>query len=273
MKLLIACDMEGITGVVAWNQVDPSHPDYLRFRHIMTADINAAIRGAFKAGVDEIVVSDGHWIKTNILIEEIDPRVRLNSGTPSPVGMMEGIDGGVDCVFFVGYHARNGARNATLAHTWSNTRVSNVWLNERVIGEIGLNACVAGQFGAPVLMISGDYAACKEATEWIPGVETAVIKIGTAYTAAECLPQEKSLALIGETAEKAIQRFIAGTAPLLVKPDLPVKITLEFVHPGMADNAILMPNATRLDGRTIEFVNPTILDAYQQFRAAVILAA
>lgn len=46
MKLLIACDMEGITGVVAWNQVDPGEAEYQRFRHIMTADINAAVRGA-----------------------------------------------------------------------------------------------------------------------------------------------------------------------------------------------------------------------------------
>lgn len=271
MKLLIADDMEGITGVVSWNQVNPSTTEYLRFRHIMTADINAAIRGSFKAGVDEIVVSDGHWVKTNVLVEEIDPRVHLNSGTPSPLGMMEGIDQGIDAVFFIGYHARNGTLNGILAHTWSDEKVSNVWLNDRVIGEIGLNASVAGHFGAPVLMISGDLAACTEAEDWIPCLEKAVVKRSTSYTAAECLPAAASQKLIEETAERAIQRFKQGDAPKPLKVPSPVKITLEFNRSGMADNASLMPNTVRLDGRRIEFQANTMLEAYFHFRAAVML--
>ncbi len=273
MKLLIACDMEGISGVVNWTQVDPNHPEYLRFRHIMTADVNAAIRGALKSGLEEIIVSDGHWNKTNILVEEIDPHARLNSGTPSFLGMMEGINLGVDCVFFIGYHARNGTRNGILGHTWSNTKVSNVWLNDRVIGEIGLNAALAGQFSVPILMISGDLAACTEAEEWIPNIEKAIVKKGTAYTSAECLPPREAQQLIAETAQKAIQIFKKDKAPEPLKVAQPVKITVEFFNSGMADNANMMPNVTRVDGRTIAFEGTTMLDVYQQFRAAVTLAA
>lgn len=273
MKLLIACDMEGITGVVSWNQVDPSHAEYLRFRHLMTGDVNAAIRGALTSKVDEIVVSDGHSNKTNILIEEINPVAHLNSGTPSPLGMMEGVDKDVDGVFFVGYHSRNGTRDGILCHTWSNTKVSNVWLNDRVIGEIGLNAAIAGQFGVPILMISGDLAACTEAEEWIPNIEKSAIKRATAYTAADCWPPSVSQRLIEETAHNAIKRFSEGNAPAPLKVAKPVKITLEFFHSGMADNAGLMPNTKRVDGRTIEFQGASMLDAYLQFRAAVTLAA
>ncbi len=265
--------MEGITGVVTWNQVDPGQPEYLRFRHLMTADVNAAIRGALSSNIEEIIVSDGHWNKTNILVEEINPRARLNSGTPSPLGMMEGINEGVDCVFFIGYHARNGAKDGILGHTWSNTKVSNVWLNDRLTGEIGLNASIAGQFDVPVLMISGDLAACSEAEEWIPNVEKAVIKRGTAYAAAECLPPAVSQQLIEETANKALQRFKDGKGAAPFKVAQPVKITLEFFHAGMADNASLIPNTRRLDGRTIEFQGASMLDAYLQFRAAVTIAA
>jgi D-amino peptidase len=82
MKLLIAVDMEGITGVVTWNHVDPSHAEYQRFRRLMTQDVNAAIRGAFEGGATDVVVTDGHWNSDNILIEELDTRARLNSGTP-----------------------------------------------------------------------------------------------------------------------------------------------------------------------------------------------
>ncbi len=84
MKILIAADMEGITGVTTWDQVDPTHPEYIRFRKLMTEDVNAAIRGAADAGATEIVVADGHSRGSNILIEELDPRARLNSGSPPP---------------------------------------------------------------------------------------------------------------------------------------------------------------------------------------------
>src|SRR5512137_2685626 len=100
MKILIAADMEGITGVVNADQTTPGHPEYARFRQLMTEDVNAAIRGAFAAGADEVIVSDGHWDAANILIEHLDPRARLNSGTPSPFSMVSGVDGDVDGVIF-----------------------------------------------------------------------------------------------------------------------------------------------------------------------------
>ena len=89
MKLMISCDMEGISGVVAWNQVDPSHPDYQRFRHIMTADVNAAVAGASAAGADDIVITDGHWNSGNVLLEELDQRASLNTGTPTRFSMVQ----------------------------------------------------------------------------------------------------------------------------------------------------------------------------------------
>ncbi|RPI22301.1 MAG: hypothetical protein EHM70_23975 [Chloroflexota bacterium] len=176
MKILIAADMEGITGVVNWDQVTPGQSEYERFRRIMTGDVNAAVRGCFEAGASEVIVADGHNFANNILIEELDPRARLNCGTPSPFAMVQGIDTGVDGVVFVGYHARAGATDAILNHTWSSKSVMNLWLNDTLTGEIGLNASVAGDFNAPVLMISGDAAACAEAKALLGEVETAVVK-------------------------------------------------------------------------------------------------
>ena len=169
MKLLICADMEGVTGVTEWNHVSPSHAEYPRFRRLMTADVNAAVRGAFEGGATEIIVADGHNLGTNILIEELDPRARLNGGTTAPLAMVQGIQDGPDAVFFVGYHARNGTQNAILDHTWSSSTVADVWLNGRVTGEIGLNAGVCGHFGVPVLLVTGDQSAGAEAREWLPG--------------------------------------------------------------------------------------------------------
>lgn len=273
MKLLIATDMEGASGVVHFDQTDPSHPEYQRFRRILTADVNAAIQGAAAAGASEFVVTDGHWFSTNILIEELDPRARLNSGTPSPYSMVQGVDSGVDAAFFVGYHARSGTANAILDHTWSSVRVLNLKLNGRLIGEFGLNAAMCGHFGIPALMVSGDQAVCAEALEWVPGLETAVVKQAAGRMAAECLPLAAAQQLIREASERAVRRFIAGVNPPALKMQLPVEVEIEFHYPQMVDNAALLPGATRVDGRTIRFSAPDMAAAYGAFRAAVAMSA
>jgi D-amino peptidase len=272
MKLLIAVDMEGITGVVGWNHVDPEHAEYQRFRRLMTADVNAAIRGAAEAGVKDIVVSDGHWNADNILVEELDPRARLNSGTQSPFSMVQGIDQGVDAVFFLGYHARMGTQNAILDHTWSSQRVQNVWLNGRISGEIGLNASLCGSFGVPVLLLSGDQSANAEAAEWVPGIETIVVKRASGRMSAELLPPAQAQALICAGATRAVQGYQAGRAPAPLATPQPVNITIEFFNSEMADRAGLIPNSRRVDGRKVEYLLADMPTAYRTFRAAVLLA-
>jgi D-amino peptidase len=239
----------------------------------MTADVNAAVAGAAGAGAVEILVADGHDNAKNILIEELDPRARLYCGSPSPFSMVQGITEGVQAAFFIGYHAQMSAGNAILAHTWSASRVSNVWLNDRLVGEIGLNAAVCGHFGAPVLLVSGDQAACEEACEWIPGVEVVPVKKASGRQAAECLPPSLSQARIQETAGRAVQRFLAGQAPAPFRPTLPVQITIEFLTTLMVDKASLLPGSDRLDGRRLSFTAEDMPAAYRMFRAAITLAA
>src|SRR5215211_3816530 len=207
MKILIATDMEGITGVTTWEQVTPGHAEYARFRSLMTQDVSAAIRGAFDAGADEVVVADGHWNGSNILIEELDARAKLNTGSPSPLSMMEGMDESIDGVIFIGYHARNGSPSAILDHTWSSKTVANIWLNDTLTGEYGLNAAVAGHFGAPVLMVSGDQTACAQMTELLGNVETAIVKQASGRFSAECLAPQVSQELIYQAACRAVQRL------------------------------------------------------------------
>src|SRR5512143_376750 len=177
MKILIAVDMEGISGVINWDQTDPAHPEYQRFRRIMTAEVNAAVRGALAADPTvEIVVSDGHANANNILIEELDTHARLNTGTNAPFSMVQGIGPDVQGVLFIGYHARAGTPNAVLDHTWSSKAVYNVWLNGVVVGEVGLNAAVCGHFGAPVILVTGDQSVAAEARALLGPIETVEVK-------------------------------------------------------------------------------------------------
>lgn len=272
MKLLICMDMEGISGVSRWEHVTPGHAEYERFRRIMTADVNAAIAGAFAAGVEDVVVSDGHWDGQNVLIEELDPRARLNSGNSAPLAMVQGADTKPDAAFLIGYHARAGAHPAVLDHTWSSVRVADLMINGRVSGESGLNGSVLGYFGVPVLLVSGDQTATAEAADWMPGIETAVVKNATSRTSADCLPIETAQAVIREKAELAVRRFLQGQAPQPVKTVAPVKMSVRFNTSAQADGAEVTPNAVRADGRTIEFESADMLEAYFMFRSVVGMA-
>jgi len=269
MKILIASDMEGITGVTNWDQVDPNHAEYPRFRRLMTHDINAAIRGALLSGADEVLVTDGHDRGTNILLEELDPRAHLICGDFSPLAMIQGIDQDIDGVIFVGYHARAGSQAGILDHTWSSRRIANLWLNEVLVGEYGLNGAVAGYFNVPVLMLSGDQTACSQATDLLGNIETAVVKRAISRMAAECFPPQVTQELIQNTTSQAVKRLKTGEAP---KPFIvadPVHVTIDFNTSDQADQAALFPGSRRLDGRRLILTADNMLAAYLAFQATM----
>ncbi|MGZ9234436.1 MAG: M55 family metallopeptidase, partial [Anaerolineales bacterium] len=236
-----------------------------------TQDVNAAIRGAFDAGADEVIIADGHWNGSNILVEELDPRARLNTGSPSPFSMMQGIDETIDGVLFVGYHARNGSPNAVLDHTWSSRTDANVWINDILTGEYGLNAAVAGHFGAPVILVSGDQTACAQVTELLGDVETAVVKQASSRFAAECLAPQVTQETICLSAERAVQRLAEGSVPDPFVLDTPVTVIVEFFTSDMADKATRIP-FTKREGTCVSLTAPEMASAYNGFRAMVMLA-
>lgn len=272
MKVLIACDMEGISGVTTWDDVTPGTANHARFRRIMTMDVNAAIKGCVQAGVEEFVVTDGHDMGSNILIEELDPRARLISGMEGPFSMVQGVDGGVSAALFVGYHARRGSQNAVLDHTWSSAAVANLWLNGKLTGEIGLNAAVCGHFDVPIVMLSGDQTACAEAADLIDGIELAAVKQARGRMVAECLSLETAQSRIREAAGRGINRVRAGVPPPSYTIEAPIMAAVEFITTEMADKAVLLPGSTRLDGTRIQFTAADMVTAYRSFRAAVALA-
>jgi D-amino peptidase len=272
MKILIAADMEGISGVVNWEQVKPGTSEWQRFRRIMTEDVNAAISGALEAGVEEIMVSDGHWNSDNIMIDLLNPRATYNYGTPRPLSMVEGIDQGVDAVFFIGFHARVGTQAAILDHTWSNIVVGNVWLNEQIVGETGLNAALAGHFNVPVLLISGDQAVNKEARDLIPGIQTVVVKQASGRYAANCLHPKQAQKLIQDGARMAIQAFQNGEGPEVFKVKQPVQAKIELKSTELADRAQIVPGVQRISAKDIVFVAEDMPTAFQTFKTVVALA-
>lgn len=269
MKVFISIDMEGISGVVSPEQCTPGNADYERARLLMTQEANAAILGARAAGATELVVSDAHGAMRNLLIEELDAWADLVYGSPKPFGMMEGLDDNFDVVFLIGYHARAGTPNAILDHTYSSKSVSHVELNGRPVGEIGLNAALAGYHGVPVGLVTGDQATTAEAAALLgPALQTVTVKRAMGNQAAICLHPEEVQSMIRQAAEQAISTEVPP-----FKLETPVVLRLQFKSSLMADYAGLIPGTRRLDGYTIEYPHEDYLAVYKAFRAMVKLAS
>ncbi len=273
MKILIAADMEGITGVTNWDQVNPDHDEYARFRKLMTNDVNAAVRGAFAGGATSVLVKDGHNTDTNILLEELDPRAVLLAGAPSELSMVEGVDQGVNGVMFVGYHARMGAVHGILDHTWSDERVSGLWINDRAFGESGLNGAVCGHFDVPVIMASGDQTLCAEVREFFGNqIETAQVKKALSRKSAECLPPSVTAGLIEGASQHAVLQLEDGKGPKPFKVTTPIHMEIQFIQSEMADNAAIMPGAQRGTDRRVTYTADDMLTIYRAFRTLLALA-
>lgn len=272
MRLLVAADMEGVSGVVDWDHVNPEHNEYARFRKLMTQEVNAAICGACDGGAESVIVADGHAHGRNILVEELDPRAQLHSGSPSPFGMVTGVETGVDGALFVGYHARAGTERAILDHTWSSQRVANLRLNGDLIGETALNAALCGHFEVPVLMVSGDRAVCNEARRLLGEIETAPVKEATGRSAASCLAPEVAQQRIYGAARRAATRLASGDSPEPLVVSLPVTLAIEFPTSSMADRAAFLPGAER-GGRQVSYTAEDVVAAFRAMRSALALAA
>ena len=271
MKVLISVDMEGITGVVSQSHTDHTAAEYQRFRKLMTGDANAAIEGALAGGATDIVVNDSHGNMDNIPIEELNPAARLISGSPKPYSMMEGIGSDVDAMFLVGYHARAGSAPAIHDHTWSSVQVYAATLNGQPMGEIMLNAALAGHFAVPVVLVSGDQLATSEAREVLGDVETVTVKIAKGRGAADCLPPAKTAAIIRQAAQRAVQKAQERKyVPLVVQA--PITLGIEFVRSIQAERAELMPGAKRTGARSVEWVGEDMPSVYRTWRAFVYLA-
>lgn len=279
MRVLISCDMEGISGIVDWEQVTPGKSEWQRGRRLMVGDVNAAINGAFLGGATAVTVSDAHWNARSLEIETLDARAMLHSGSPSPFSMLQGIDDaaadagvGYDALVCIGYHAMAGAKKGVLCHTWSEN-VLNVWLNDMQVGEIGLNAAVAGHYGTPLIALSGDRAACREAQDLLgAGVEVAVVKQGTGRFAAECLPLPVAREKICEAVAAAVARRKRGEGASPFRVATPVRLVVEFKFPHQADRAFLMPGVNRVSGVKLEYEAADMITAMRAFRAMTMLA-
>ena len=272
MRVYVSSDIEGVAGVVNAEQTSPSGAiEYQRARRLMTFEVNAAARAAFEAGAAAVVVNDAHGPNTNLLVEELDERVELLTGRPKPLNMVQGIDEGFDAALFLGYHALPGTAEAILDHAYMGSVVDGIQLAGEPQGEFGLNAMLAGSFGVPVVMASGDDKLATEIEALLPDAEVAVVKWAASRTAARTLTPATARVAIASAVTRALREVRAEC--LLQPPEPPIDLEVRFVSTAQADLAALLPGAERVDGRTLRYVGDDYVQVFKTCRALLLLGA
>jgi D-amino peptidase len=239
VKVMISADMEGATGVTWGLDVEPRGDEWHRFRKLFTADVNAVALGLLDAGVDDVLINEAHASMRNLVLEELDDRVRLLTGRHKPLGMMQGIEG-ADGVAFVGYHAGASDRGV-LAHTYLGNSITGVWLDGAAASEGYLNAHLAAEYGVPVIMVTGDDRTCLDAQRYAPHATTVAVKEYVSRYAAICLPPARTFALQRAGAAEAAAR--AGRIPAETAPH---RLEIEFDATHLADAAAVVPTVELL---------------------------
>jgi D-amino peptidase len=259
--------MEGVAGIVKWEQVSGGDPMYEEGRRLYTEEINAAVRGARAGGATEIVVMDCHgagkgWTFNSLIPDRLDPGCEYVV-QQEWTEYTEFLEQGCDAALFIGMHARAGTPDGVMNHTVSGMQWQNLFFNGTLVGETGINAALCGTWNCPVLMVTGDEATCREATELLgPGLTTVVVKKGIGSHGARQLPALRARELIEEDARNALSD-LSAVAPY--DPGHPCEIRVEFKVTDVPQRLARQADVELVDPRTIVSRADDWWSAWQKF--------
>ena len=251
MKIYIFADLEGISGVSGIEYVDGALAAV--GRELMAGDINACAAACFDAGATEVVVRDGHSSGVNFPITSLDPRCYLVQGAVAGK-RFPGIEGST-AIILLGYHAMAGTAGAILEHTYSSRTIMNVLLNGRRVGEIGIDAAIAAEYGCAVAMVSGDDKACAEAAEFVPEAVRCCVKEAYAVGCGKMMPLAAARRLIADSTKRALANLPAAPKPLS-----PATVRWELVE--RCPVPLESPGCRVIDARTYERTSETVERAF-----------
>jgi len=259
--VFVITDMEGVAGIfnTELQCLSFKSPRFEESRKLLTGEINAAVDGLFDAGATEVVVWDGHSSGENLSVLDIHPKARLLTG--SVVSPTLELNSSYSAVIFVGQHALAGAEKGILGHSYDSQRIQNIWVNDKPTGEIGARIMLAGTFSIPVIMLSGDTAACQEIHQLVPEAECAEVKSGVSRNAGFMLSHPAACSLIREKARRALGRLSAFKPFRLAGP---VEVKVEFTTKG-TQNFRPREGVKQLNDRTWSFRGKDILEAWLKF--------
>ena len=268
MKLLISTDIEGVAGVYSPEQTRMGNGEYERARRLMTQEANAAIAGAFDAGAEAVFVNDSHGDFRNLIAEQLDPRAQAVQGKPRRLGMMAGVDLGVDAVALVGYHAK-AKTSGILAHTINGFAFARIVINGIEYGEAGLYGALAAEFGVPVAFASGDDVFIDETRPLFPGATFVQTKTAGGNTTGCSLSPEASCAAIRSGLAAAL-RAIPKRPEFTLRA--PLAVRLQTQTPALADLFCLWPTLERVAPDAIAFSATLMQDVVRTLNALSLMS-
>ncbi|HZZ42598.1 MAG TPA: M55 family metallopeptidase [Tepidisphaeraceae bacterium] len=248
MKILLMADMEGVSGIINWDQVNGGAPLFEEGRRLYTEEVNAAVRGAKRAGATEIVAVDCHGAGSGWNFNSFIPEMMECDWVSGHAWSRytELLEEGCDAALMVGMHARANTPDGGMCHTISTTSWRNLYFNKDLVGEFGINAALCGHYDCPVVLITGDEATCREGQELLgKGLHTAQVKKSLSRYSARNVPPKKAREIIEEAAYKSL------TTPIKVKPYKPGKPCTITVDLGSVDHA-----ASFMGRQGVEIVDP-----------------
>lgn len=268
MKIMIRSDIEGVTGVTTYQQAEGT-----RFGQAMLMnDLCAVIDGLLAAGEQEIVIYDEHTDGRNIVLEQLPQSVTVICGKPDYRPDWGGIDSTFDAMIMVGFHARSGSPGALLPHSYSRKNL-NIRINGSLVGEIGMEAAIAGDFDVPTWLVTGDSAGVKEAQDILPGIKTITVKEALGEFEALCYSPESTAKLLYEAAKAVVTsppplRPLKFPGPVELEIDLAESdylVQLKAMHPDMLASA----NTVRIKADTITAAWSKYCIAQKQIKKAI----
>ena len=245
-RVFISVDMEGVAGIATLDQILRGGHGYPRAQQLMTAEANAAIRGAYAGGATEVLVNDSHGTMDNLLPDELDPRARLLTGAPKPSCMVQGIDRDHRVALFVGYHAA-ATDIGVLAHTFS-SNFTEVRVNGQPVSEAEVNALLAAHVGVPVGLVTGDDQICDVAEKAFPGVRTVAVKSAHGFAASESVHPTAACDDIEQAAAEAVYHA-ANLQPVSLPDDFTIEA--DIASQLGADYAANVPRCERVSAHTV----------------------
>jgi D-amino peptidase len=262
MRIYISTDIEGVAGVVNRDQTSPAGFEYEKAREFMTGELLAAIEGASEAGATSFVVSDSHGNGNNILIDRLPGNVEIIRSWPRPLMMMQGVEEpNIAGAMLVGHHAGASSQHGVMSHTMSSTAVLSLKLNGLDASETSINGRLAGYFGVPIIMVTGDDAYIPEARAYIKNVETVVTKWSYGTFSARSLTPAMAQEKIKNGARAAVKRInefkpIRDESPITVELTLKSRMSIEWLG--------YLPFIERTGAHTVQFVASNILEVSKQ---------
>jgi D-amino peptidase len=267
--VFISIDMEGMAGIVHLQQVMRGMPEYERSCRLMTAETNAAVAGARRAGATRFVVNDSHGDMRNLLLDELDDGVEVISGADKPFSMGAGLDPTFEVAFFVGYHASVGTERAIMDHTYGGRTIYALRINGRQQSEATLNAALAGSFSVRTALITGDQATIDEAAAELPGIEGVVVKQALGRQSARSLHPVEACRRIEAGAYRA---YAERAGRPLYRPKGPFTLEIDWMNASMADLCVQIPDVERAGGRTVRYRATDYQTCYQMLLALLVMA-